>query len=200
MLNAGHRRTDFLTGAGGQRRAEHMPRCVRGRGAGENDRLAVKRIFHQREDFLLEAELACRQDRRRVALVRAIHDQCASLIQAGFFQDSFIEIAVDHSVALFHQAPCIGGVFLDYHRRDIGLLQLGEQRCHRRAVVKYDDVVFETGNLFWQTCFETLLEERNQVDRKDQKNQKHADKLNQHNIQHHERVIPIGIPAVARRG
>ena len=84
MLDARHRRADFLAGARRQRGAEHMARRVGAAGTGEDDRLAVKRIFHQGEDFSLVTELARGEDGRGVAVVRAVDDQRAGLIQDCF--------------------------------------------------------------------------------------------------------------------
>ena len=48
LLDPGHRRTDFLACARGKRGAENMARRVSAARAGQNHRLAMVRIFHQR--------------------------------------------------------------------------------------------------------------------------------------------------------
>ncbi len=200
VLDAGDRRTDFLTGARSERGAENVARRVRRGGAGEHDRLAMKRVFDQREDFAPIAELACRENDRRVALVGAIGDQRARLVQAGLLQDPLVEFAVDDAMALLGQSPCVGGVLLDHDGGDAGPFQLAEQGRHRRTVVKDDDVIFEARRLSGQARLEPLFEKRDQVKGKNQKKQKHADELNEHDVGYHERVIPAGILAVAGGG
>ena len=108
MLNAGDRRVDLLAGAGGQRRAEHMARRVGAAGAGENNRLAVIRVFDQGENFAGEAQMARRENRRGVAVVAAVDDQRAGRAEIGFLQYAFVEIAVNDLVALLKQVARFG--------------------------------------------------------------------------------------------
>ena len=90
------------------------------------------RIFDQRQDFAFEAKLACRQNRRGVSIVGAIDDRARAPDQMSFLQHSFVEIAMNHPMALFMQAARVVFVFFDDDGGDAGLLQLGQQRRYWR--------------------------------------------------------------------
>ena len=125
-----------------------MTRRVSATGAGQDDRLAMIRVFDQREDLAFEAKLACGQNRRGVPIVGAVDDERARLDQMSFLQHSFVEIAVNDPMPLFMQAARVVFVFFDDNGCDAGLLQLGEQRRYRRTVIENDHVFLETRNFF----------------------------------------------------
>ena len=121
-----------------QRRTQHMAWRKRTACALENYRLAVIRVFHQREYFAGKPQLARGQNRRRVAIIRTIGNQRARLHQMNLSQYAFIQIAMDHlmSQPQAMQVPRFSLVFINDYSGNFILRQLRQQRRDRWPVVE----------------------------------------------------------------
>ena len=104
---------------GRERGGDDVPRRVSGRRSGELDRLAMRRIFDEREDVAAKTHLPGAKNHAGVLLVAPVGHERTRVAQAADVEDLVVGAAEDDVLAAIH------------HRSRLRLVGLRDERGDR---------------------------------------------------------------------
>ena len=133
-------------------------------------------------------------------MVVGVGHQGARLLDPAEQGRVLVEPAEHHREAALMQAAGQGRVALQDHEGGLDTLQFLDQGVHPGTIAVEQDAPVHGWQDAGQARLETLLEQGQEIDRKDQQDEEEPGDLGEHHEQGHHRVVPAVVGPIARGG